>query len=419
MTGILQSLRVINEVLKVRYESPEWGNQPHVIEELVYILLSRRSRIEDTKKHFQAIKARYSTWEASASAPPEELKSLIMGGGLEGDKVKFIQASLQTIYERFGRIAEADFLAMSEDELSEFLMELPGIGPKSAACIMLYARDADVFPADTHCIRVLNRLGLFKHFGFEWSQENHKQAERELGILVPPHMRGDLHRNLLALGREVCKPREPLCDQCELRKFCTYYRRQQQKQHALLEAPTAIEMFCGAGGISLGLNRAGFKIVAAIDNDPDAIRTYRLNHPELSKEAVIEGDAREISVAKLRQLLGEERLDLLVGGPPCQGFSMMGNRIPHKVENGDRRFGAGYKFAEDERNHLFEAMIRVARALQPCYVIIENVPGLSSAEIAAESYADYIVDQRRAADYRVEGVRLEAINVGTPQKRHR
>lgn len=420
LTEILMTLRIVNKILKVQYGSPDWGNQPDVIDELVYILLTRRSKIEDAQRHLQALRENYPTWEDVALAPPDELKVVIMGGGLEDKKVENIQGSLQAILDKFGRIEKADFAGMSDKQLDEFLRQLPGVSQKTIDCVLMYARNADIFPVDTHCLRVLDRLGLFKPFGFNWQQNrNHKEAQRVLrSLLIPPHIRSDLHRNLLALGQQVCKPK-PLCNRCELRKFCAYYRQERQKEYATSEAPVAIEMFCGAGGFSLGLHRAGFKIIAAIDNNPDALCTYRLNHLEIPDEAVIENDARDVDLEKLRNLLGGQKLDLLVGGPPCQGFSLMGNRVPHKYDNGDKKFGSDYIFTEDDRNHLFEAMIEVAGELRPRYVVIENVPGLGSAEIEEKSYAEYIAECLETFDYQVEVIRLEAANFGIPQKRHR
>lgn len=423
LTEILKTLRVVNEILKIQYGSPDWGNQPHIIDELVYILLTRRSKIEDAKRHFEAIQEKYPTWEEVICAASDELKAIIRGGGLEEHKAEFIQGSLRAVKQKFGRINESDFVDISDEELDKFLQKLPGVGPKSSACVLMYARKADIFPADTHCIRVLDRLGLFKPFGFDWSQKNHKQAEKELLLLIPPHMRGDLHRNLLALGREICKP-TPLCDSCELKKFCAYYRTEAQTVHGKEKKSLAIDMFCGAGGFSLGLSRAGFKIVAAIDNNPDAIRTYRLNHPEIPDEAIIEdeiqSDARRVKLKQLRGLLNGQELDLLVGGPPCQGYSMMGNRVPHKYENGDKSFGADYKFTEDKRNHLFKAMLKVTRELKPRYVVIENVPGLGSANIKKEkTYAEHIAESLGELGYQVKVCLLEAVNFYIPQNRHR
>ena len=419
LTEVLLNLRVINEILKGQYGSPDWGNQPHVIDEIVFMLLTRRSKIEDAVTHLRFVRDHYAAWQDVAFASPDELRQVIAGGGLEDDKVRFIQASLQIVYEQFGRIDEADFVGMSNGELFEFLLRLPGFGPKSAACVLMYARRADIFPADTHCIRILNRLGLFAHLGFEWTQADHKQAEKDLLMLIPPHIRSDLHRNLIALGREVCKTGKPLCGECETRKFCAYHRQHQQSLSVGVDTPTAIDVFCGAGGFSIGLRRAGFSIVAAIDNDPSTIRTYRLNHPEMPDGSVIEGDAREIDSGRLRALLGGRRLDLLVSGPPCQGFSMMGNRVPHKYENGNKTFGSDYVFADDERNHLFEVIVGLANDLKPRYIIIENVPGLGSAEIKERSYAEHIAEELRRAQYDVEVVRLEAVDFGIPQKRHR
>ncbi len=416
---VLVPLRIINEILKVQFGSPGLGNQENLVDELVYILLTRRSKIEDAKKHLKAIKEKYSIWQDVAFAPPDELKATIMGGGLEDHKVKFIQGSLQFIYEKFGRIDETDFASMSDWELDQFLQELPGVGKKTAACILMYVRGADIFPADTHCLRVLDRLGIFKDFGLVWRQEDHKKAQKELPLLLmPPHIRSDLHRNLVMLGKEICK-QTPECDRCELKKFCAYYRTKVQSAHKEEKKSLAIDMFCGAGGFSLGLRRAGFKVVAAIDNNSDAIRTYRLNHPEIHDEVIIEDDVRHVDVEKLRKLLGGRRLDLLAGGPPCQGFSMMGNRVPHFSKNGNHKSGSEYDFTQDDRNQLFETIVTIAEALQPSYVVIENVTGLKSAEIEEKSYADHIAERLQIIRYQTKIIRLEATDFGIPQKRHR
>jgi DNA (cytosine-5)-methyltransferase 1 len=418
MENVLVPLRIINEILKIQFGSPNLGNQPRIIDELVYILLTRRSKIEDAQKHLQAIREKYSSWVDVAFTPAEELKATILGGGLEEHKVKFIQDSLRFIYEQFGRIDENDFANMSDWQLDQFLQQLPGVGRKTAACILMNVRGTDTFVADTHSIRLLDRLGIFKGFGLTWRQEDHKKAQKELALLVPPHMRGDLHRNLVRLGQEICKP-TPDCPRCEIKKFCDYYRTKIQAEHKQEKKSIAIDMFCGAGGFSLGLSRAGFKIVAAIDNNPDAIRTFRLNHPDVPNEAVIECDARKVDLAKLRSFLGGQRLDLLAGGPPCQGFSMMGNRVPHFSKNGNHKSGSEYDFIEDDRNQLFEAMITIAQALQPSYVVIENVTGLKSAEIEEKSYADHIAERLQSIGYQTRIMRLEATDFGIPQKRHR
>jgi DNA (cytosine-5)-methyltransferase 1 len=419
LTEALLTLRIVNEILTVWFGSPNWGNQPHVLDELVFILLTRRSKIEDAIQHLAAIRERFVDWDAVVDSHPRDLKAVIMGGGLEDHKVKFIQGALAGIRKEFGRIQEADLARMTDQELDRFLQGLPGLGPKSSACILMYSRGTDIFPADTHCIRALTRLGVFEPLHFGWTQEDHKQAESDLRILIPPHMRGDLHRNLVALGREVCKPRKPFCQGCEIRKFCRHYRCEQQTMAVERTHPTAIDVFSGAGGFSLGLEQAGFDIVAAIDNDPNAIRTYRLNHPWMRDEAVIEHDAREVDVEELAALLGDRGLDLLVGGPPCQGFSLMGNRVPHKFKNGQKRFGPDYRFEDDDRNHLFQAIIKLAQRLKPRYVVIENVPGLGSAEIQEKSFAEYIAERLTTAKYRVKVLRLEAVDFRIPQRRHR
>ena len=91
------------------------------------------------------------------------------------------------------------------------------------------------------------------------------------------------------------------------------------------EAPSVIDLFAGAGGSSEGFHRAGFKTLAAVEKDEMAARTYRLNHPGVPDERVIEQDIRTLAIADLKRLAGKS-LDVLAGSPPCQGFSSVGFR---------------------------------------------------------------------------------------------
>jgi DNA (cytosine-5)-methyltransferase 1 len=169
------------------------------------------------------------------------------------------------------------------------------------------------------------------------------------------------------------------------------------------ETFTAVDLFCGAGGLSEGLRQAGFELVAAADHDPDACATYRLNFPQT---AVIEGDltalerhARLIAAVRSRTA----NLDLLAGGPPCQAFS--------QVRNHDR-------LLKDPRNRLYREFVQILAELRPRALLVENVPGmiqLQDGAVRREIEAELSLD----GEYDVHSTVLDAGDHGTPQSRPR
>lgn len=122
----------------------------------------------------------------------------------------------------------------------------------------------------------------------------------------------------------------------------------------------AIDLFSGCGGLSEGLVKAGFRVIAAFDNDADSIAAYRLNHPDVS---VFDGDIRDVDTADIRNLLGSQPLHLLAGCPPCQGFSSV-RRLNKK------------RSKRDSRNNLVLEYLRFVKELKPLSIMMENVPGL-------------------------------------------
>ncbi len=162
---------------------------------------------------------------------------------------------------------------------------------------------------------------------------------------------------------------------------------------------TAIDLFCGAGGITLGLKDAGYDVLLASDFDSAAARTHKANLPEV---AFIERDIRQLEATQIRMAtkLKKGELDLLVGGPPCQGFSILGSRV-----------------VEDPRNNLFRDFFRVAEGLKPKAIVIENVPGL--ATLAKGAFLSMILDAFDSTGYRVDFAELLAAQYGVPQMRWR
>ncbi|WP_230402846.1 DNA cytosine methyltransferase [Plesiomonas shigelloides] len=161
-----------------------------------------------------------------------------------------------------------------------------------------------------------------------------------------------------------------------------------------------IDLFSGAGGLSCGLSMAGFEPILANELVDAHAATYKLNHPNTK---VIIGDVRQVSESDLKKTLNLKKgeLDLLAGGPPCQGFSV----------------NAPIRDLDDERNHLFKDFLRVAKELLPKAVLIENVPGIVS--LGKGTVVEQIYKELESLGYNVDHKILFAGHYGIPQTRFR
>ena len=164
--------------------------------------------------------------------------------------------------------------------------------------------------------------------------------------------------------------------------------------------PIAIDLFSGCGGLTLGLKKAGFRVLAGIESDELAARTYNANHP---KVRVWKQDIRDVSAKGIMRELGLERgeLDLLAGCPPCQGFSTL------RTRNGANK-------NRDARNGLVHEMVRFARAFRPKAIMMENVPRL----IRHKPFKD-LCEQLGRLGYRLTFGIKDAARYGVPQRRRR
>ena len=159
-----------------------------------------------------------------------------------------------------------------------------------------------------------------------------------------------------------------------------------------------IDLFCGCGGLSYGFEQAGFDVLLGIDNDRKALDTFKLNHRDAK---TICGDITQISYQKdIVPLLGEERIDVIIGGPPCQGMSLSG---PRKLN--------------DPRNRLYLSYIRLVKEIQPRAFVIENVPGLVS--LFGGQIKDSIIKEFTKLGYNIQYKIMCASDYGVPQSRKR
>ena len=158
-----------------------------------------------------------------------------------------------------------------------------------------------------------------------------------------------------------------------------------------------IDLFCGAGGLSYGFEQAGYKVLLGIDSDSTALKTFELNHKD---SLTICGDITQITYDDIKKVIGNKTIDVIVGGPPCQGMSLSGPR----------------KF-EDPRNRLYLSFIRLVKEIQPKFFLIENVPGLVT--LYKGHIKDSIVKEFSNIGYRTDYKVLMSSDYGVPQTRKR
>ncbi len=159
-----------------------------------------------------------------------------------------------------------------------------------------------------------------------------------------------------------------------------------------------LDLFCGAGGLSYGFECAGYNVLVGIDNDEKALETFRANH---NGSQTICGDITNITYEKdIRPLIGDKTIDVIIGGPPCQGFSL----------SGPRNF-------DDPRNKLYLSYIRLVQEIKPRAFVIENVPGLVS--LFKGAVKDNIIERFKEMGYETQYQIMCAADYGVPQNRKR
>lgn len=391
----------IDELLEARYRSGDLGNVDDPLAETVYILLSQQTQEPIYRRLFAELRSRYPRWLDVLTAPQEELVELLQPGGFfrqRAAKLKKLLCAVEAANRERGvgpggeppGDLTLDFLhEMSSPEAERFLVSLPGVGPKTARCVLSYSLSRTTFAVDTHVHRIFTRLGLVESNGRKRDHDPFQQV-------VPERIRKRLHVNLIHHGRAVCTSRRAKCGECVLVSFCD---RGRDAVATGDERPVAVDLFAGAGGMGRGFRNAGFRIALAIESDRHAAQTYRLNNPGVP---VIEATVDDTTAAaKLRRHMpGVATVHTLIAGAPCQGYSAAGARDPNH-----------------RQNQLYKHVARLASQLLAETICLENVPGVR--RVNGHGFLDKIVAELDAAGYSVAPHLLRACSFGIPQHRLR
>lgn len=195
------------------------------LSELIFTILSQNTADRNTERAFAELRRRYPTWEQVLHAPTDEVAGVIRSAGLANQKAPRIQRVIQWAIETFGKADLSALARMPPERALELLRRIDGIGPKTAACVLLFGCDRPVLPVDTHVFRVSKRLGLLP------PRCTPEKAHEFLGRLVPPKLVLAFHVYLIRLGREVCTARNPRCEECPLADLCAFARSRLDSGH--------------------------------------------------------------------------------------------------------------------------------------------------------------------------------------------
>jgi endonuclease III len=190
------------------------GGAKDPLSELIFTTLSQNTSDVNRDRAWASMKRAFPTWKAVLAAKPAELERAIAVGGLAKTKAPRIQAILREVIEREGRPSLARLKKMGDEEVATYLETLPGVGPKTIACVLAFSLERPRLPVDTHVHRVGARLGLFGE------RTSARDAQTAIEAVVPERQRVETHVSLIAHGRTTCTAQRPACDRCVLADLC-------------------------------------------------------------------------------------------------------------------------------------------------------------------------------------------------------
>jgi endonuclease-3 len=216
MKNLKTRATAIHKKLIEVFGEPIWRTPLPAIDELVSTILSQNTNDVNRDRGFNALRAKFPTWEEVRDADPEEVIEAIRPAGLANQKGPRIQQVLRSITGERGSL-NLNFLAdLPIEEARAWLTKFNGVGPKTAAIVLCFSLNKPAFPVDTHIYRVSGRIGLRPE------KMTVEQAHPHLESIFPPETYYAAHLNLIRLGREVCGARKPNCPQCPVCELCDY-----------------------------------------------------------------------------------------------------------------------------------------------------------------------------------------------------
>lgn len=218
MSSLPQRAIKIHQRLLEVFGEPIWRNPLPPVDELVSTILSQNTNDTNRDRAFNALRAKFATWEDVRDAEAGEVVAAIRPAGLANQKGPRIQQVLRQITEERGSLDLSFLKDLPLEEARGWLTQFNGVGPKTAAIVLCFSLGRPAFPVDTHIYRVSGRIGLRPE------TMTVEQAHPHLEKLFPPETYYAAHLNLIRLGREICRARKPDCPKCPIRQLCDFGR---------------------------------------------------------------------------------------------------------------------------------------------------------------------------------------------------
>jgi endonuclease-3 len=219
-TGLLlqrEKAQAVYRRLEAALGLPDWGAASRPLDELINTILSQNTNDRNRDVAYNALRARFATWEEVRDADPQVVIDVIRPAGLANQKGPRIQGVLRQITQERGAL-DLDFLFdLPADEAFAWLSRFKGVGPKTASIVLQFSLAKPAFPVDTHVYRVSGRIGLRP------AKMSVEQTHIHLARLFDPPQYGAGHINLIRLGRQVCHARNPQHEICPVKDLCDFY----------------------------------------------------------------------------------------------------------------------------------------------------------------------------------------------------
>jgi len=222
MISPVQQALAVHQTLLAFYGEPIWRNPLPPVDELISTILSQNTNDINRDRAFEALRARYPTWEAVRDAPTSEVVESIRVAGLANQKGPRLQQVLKQITAERGNLDLSFLNAVPLEDARAWLMKFNGVGPKTAAIVLCFSLGRPAFPVDTHVYRVTGRIGLRPE------KLSVEEAHPYLEGIFPPETYYAAHLNIIRLGREICHARKPECMTCPLFSLCDFGQNQVQ-----------------------------------------------------------------------------------------------------------------------------------------------------------------------------------------------
>ncbi len=228
---IKSNIKKINKLLIDYFGVPEKNKKmPTPLDMLIATILSQNTNDNNSYKAFNNLRTQFKTWDEVEKLKTKQIENYIKVAGLGKQKSAAIKNVLSTLLKKNGKISLDYLKKMDDDEILNELIQYPGVGVKTASCVLQFSLRRNICPVDTHVHRTLNRIGIVK-------TSTPDKTFLAIKDFMPENIAHSFHTNLIRLGREICKSQNPVCSICPLNKICTYEHKNFKKIESYKKNP--------------------------------------------------------------------------------------------------------------------------------------------------------------------------------------